>query len=526
MSFDTLHWSSPTRKNNNEILSPIPNEIYLEILSYVRDSSFASRTLLKLVRVCRFFGVIVIPWLFERVVVKPSGENDAYSPQNCAEFCRSIHNGDEHAKTLAQYVKTCVMVNWDTRKEDTGRWIAPLFALYTKSIQTMTNIQELDICLTHITKHVLKAMSCLPRLESLKLTECSLDPHVDIKHLAKLSSLKLKKISFIGIPPMAQELLDDFASIGILGSNPESVHPLLDHLNWEYITDLNTTNWYLVDLLSAVKGDLRLESMSLYPYFMEDNLDLGALVSILVRAPALRDLRIVDPPSNFSTTLPEPLHLPALNILEAPPTLMASIVPGKPVEAVELHDKTLSKHPDYILDALALSSKPIVKVRTTPEFYKAVPFWKYFPNLTTLGLTIELSHPSLNSLEKVSCLFSELGYTSDVHVQALSDTLCAWPRHPGVRSFHTRANMGDDSDAFLDLIRQNAWIKDIIFPQISSLRNCQFFYCLSWFYVEEDDHWKPEIIPSHAQEVVGRLLVAEYKDYDNCFETLLLHSKG
>ncbi|PPQ91175.1 hypothetical protein CVT25_002554 [Psilocybe cyanescens] len=502
---DPLQWSSPIRRIGDVNLSSIPNEIYLAIFSYIRtDNAFANRIFLNLARVCRFFCAVTIPRLFEHVRFKSKGVNDANTPQNRADFCRSIQNGDSSAKIMAQHVKTCTLSNWDMRDEHLGWWMSTFFSLYTRSMRSMTNIQELNIHSSRITKDLLKAMAHLPQLESLIITNCHVADEVNARHFSKLSSLRLKKICFICLS-VADIIGTNIFGTDEFGYSLDSFNPLFDWLDLKCITEVTSSNWHLFRRLSVVEGDLRLEKAVFYS--LEDT---GVFMSILAKAPALRHLRISElADADVQVAMSNSIFLPALATVEVSPELLASLVPGRPVEEVELRSSSITPG---LLRALKSSSKGIQRMRVSPEIYLEIPFWKHFTDLKTLQITTTTrgADSSMQDLEHM-----------------LSDLACKWPTQPPIQSLVVfLSTVSSEIDLSLDLVQQHGWITDIIFPKFPDLRDCRFFRPVSWFYLEEDSQWKPEIAESYAQDIVNRLLVARYQDYNNCFETLRLHSIG
>ncbi|KDR79354.1 hypothetical protein GALMADRAFT_243377 [Galerina marginata CBS 339.88] len=106
------------RQSGTTTLSNIPNEIYLHILGNLKPANLerwqwhdraTKQLLLNLATVCRLFSVIVQPWLFETLRFDAK-EEDLDIPigsqiESHVSFCRSILDGDQNARALAQHVK-------------------------------------------------------------------------------------------------------------------------------------------------------------------------------------------------------------------------------------------------------------------------------------------------------------------------------------------------------------------------------------------------------------------------------------
>ena len=205
-------------------------------MSYLNSSSADSGSLTQdlrsILRVCRFFCSIALPWIFEsfRLVIGRD-ETDSRS-ESRTKFCRRLLNGEEAAETVARFVKKCTVSL--SRNAEIGWALQELLSMYSKAISHMPNIGEIVLSHMIINKNVLKSLTRLERLKTLRIMYCHLAQDVKEKHLAKISTLRLSSLDAL-FPPHLDLLMDQ--------SN-DSNHRLaafLKQIDWSCITKLEAT---------------------------------------------------------------------------------------------------------------------------------------------------------------------------------------------------------------------------------------------------------------------------------------------
>ncbi|KDR79321.1 hypothetical protein GALMADRAFT_1233719 [Galerina marginata CBS 339.88] len=471
-----LHWSSPVRKSGTRTLSQIPNEIYLEIFQHVRSTNPTSwthpsvkRDLSSLALVCRFFGSVTLPWIFEALEFDGDTKRNSSAYQNYASFCRSILKRESTARTMAQHVKKCAFASWGLKEDMSHNWcIQEFLSLYSRSMREMTNIQELSLVSTPITKDAIKAMPTLQRLETLVLRDCVLADDVTDKHLQKLSSLRLKSLT------VTSKTRDE----------EDPVDRLWDHIDFSALMNLSTTSLPSLQKLVERQGNLLLEKLDVI------EIDDAVLLSqIFSKTPALRSLRTrFQTPFASSSFKLDSKALPRLQRVEAPLSLLQIIVPKRPVSSIVFWPSP-----------------------NDSPFYLKIPLWKYFPDLRTLEVRIDIK-------------VGPKGIPVELLTQkAISELLWAWPKQPQLQTLI----LGHDVNIYLryslDLVMLHKWISEIIWPKIPTLRKCQFGKFVEWSFCEAASKWKPTILPHTYTIILDSLKSGRigYSDYDGYIEGLL-----
>ncbi|KIK61088.1 hypothetical protein GYMLUDRAFT_243768 [Collybiopsis luxurians FD-317 M1] len=136
---DLEEWSTPERRRGDQPLDPIPNEIYLKILSDMHHKEDLS----KLALVCRFFASIAIPRLFKKIFIR--FECDQLSKtwkESHTRFYNVLREGDDRfAVSLCRYIRECEI-------HSTGREPTTIVSLATgdmKNLLSMRNLTTLDL---------------------------------------------------------------------------------------------------------------------------------------------------------------------------------------------------------------------------------------------------------------------------------------------------------------------------------------------------------------------------------------------
>ncbi|KAF9236789.1 hypothetical protein BU15DRAFT_63714 [Melanogaster broomeanus] len=147
-------WSTPERRAEDRDLRIIPNEIYLAIFEHIappsgRLSPEDLGTLTNLSLVCRFFGNLCLPRIFEYLELSGSvfGDHNPLPHRNDATsrgmtLCSQIAAKEPLALSLAQCVKVCHFRDWRLGTESS--WVVQAFSrVCVAGIARMKNIREL-----------------------------------------------------------------------------------------------------------------------------------------------------------------------------------------------------------------------------------------------------------------------------------------------------------------------------------------------------------------------------------------------
>ncbi|KAF8885394.1 hypothetical protein CPB84DRAFT_1788403 [Gymnopilus junonius] len=490
-----LHWSSPIRKCGEKILSPIPNEIYFEIFHHVKSRvpslrlhPFVKRDLWNMALACRFFCSVALPLVFERLVFV-GHRNEASASQNHASFCRSILKRDATAIMMAQNVKSCAFSSWYlSEREEDMEWIfRELFSIYSKGVGFMTNIREISLFLTPVTKELIKTLTDLPHLESLSLTACLPSKDVTNKHLRKLQSLSLKSFSV----SQMKHLEDDWWL--------EFYH----QINFQPIVDITTSSWMLCRSLAETDGTLGLEKFDIY--IVEDLTVLGLILS---KSPSLKVFQNTTyKKSNGFLTL-DKIALPHLQHLKAPIAILNTLVPGRPISTIEF--TPFEQLEQEQIKCLKFSSRPVTNLSLSATIFDWEDFdlWKQCPHITTLRILLDV-----------------IGI-SDTYMSGI-ELLSKLRRYPKQPLLHTFIVDPITNNLPRDLQLEHRWLADFVLPQFPALRQCQFGSGFEWFYCHIEAIWRPRVVPKLCEDVLKWARLNQQLDgvdYDGFLKRLLAAS--
>ena len=364
-------------------LSPIPNEVYMEIFKYLRPPDnnpwidpVYRRRFSRVALVCRFFCSVMLPWMFESIAFE--GNTNGSLDLNHAAFCRNIISGCGSARTMATYVKRCLFSDWVQDESDSApSWHKMEFlALYSRALAFMPNVEELKLKKTHINKYLLKSIKELRNLTSLSLDSCLLG-EVKSKDIRKLSTLQLKHLRFVG-------------SI----SDNETTLLISQSLCLDSLLTLHTNYWPFGVRIAEQNCHLPLQELEITGVE-----DVELLPRIFRNTPAVKRLRInlvifVKHDVQFDNVLP------ALRKLCCPLPLLRSLVPGRPISSSRITDCSLNEMAD-IQSFFKKSTRKILSLCVPVHFYLAIPFWEHFPDLMVLRLeSVTLLPNYLHPLDK------------------------------------------------------------------------------------------------------------------------------
>jgi len=358
----------PVRKSGTAYLSPIPNEIYMEIFGYLRPTdpnewidAEARQHFRNLALVCRFFSSVMLPWIFENLTFV---EKDSYSQISSplsttvsAKFCRHVLDGDTTALLLAKHVQRWAFLGSPTQ----SKWTPAFLSMYFRTFQHLPNLVELSLSNIVIPKDFFKRLANVPTLEVLNLDDSLFDGGVQEKHLKYLESLSLKRLALL---------------------RNSNLKRLIPHLNMSSLIHLD------LDLVNGLQGlpplnsSLPLESLQLCG--LEDPLQV---VELLEHTPKLKALHlwVFRPPRDFVL---KSQIIPQLTELGASWPFCAYILPGRPISRLKLFSMPdLGRKDEEKI--LADSTKFVTHLIFPICSYADVPLWEHFPGLENLGIDIK-----------------------------------------------------------------------------------------------------------------------------------------
>ncbi|KAF8885386.1 hypothetical protein CPB84DRAFT_1788387 [Gymnopilus junonius] len=484
-----LRWLNPVRRRGTEILTPIPTEIYLEIFDHVRfrlptTSMYPSvrRDLFSTTLVCHLFRSAVLPLIFEELTLYPLVYPNLFTSHRDGLFCEHLLEGGPMAEMMKLYTKTCALCNWDevTARFEPGKEAGSGAGLYSKVLNTLSNIHTLSISSIIITKDLLRAMGMLLHLKSLSFEMCLLSEDIT-EYLENISSLELKSLGLQFRATTKPALLECF----------------ICSINYKCLIELSTDNWQFCERMARGPHPLLLE------YIKIDGRSNAAILSkLLSKTPVLCRLHIACLPEG-SLKL-DPGTIPNLKHVVAPVSILNTFVPGRPISIIEVIDEKDAVLQSFDLEILRSSSCPITDMRIPSELYEfQSPFWGQFSYLQVLRLDI------FSWVKKTTTSQHAL------YKKTMSDLL---RKRPKQLTLHTLQLEFMSFDAYpidiLNLRTQYTWLTEIVFPQFPALRQCQFDKYFQWFYCAIKLKWEPEVLPATVGTLLDILARKDYKDID------------
>ncbi|KAF5379645.1 hypothetical protein D9757_009237 [Collybiopsis confluens] len=256
-------WSTPIRcSDGHTILSIIPAEIYLEIISYLRPDSplleYESlhativrdrriRDLFSLSLVCRFLASLVLPLAYQAVFLQPERSthpNDDSAKRSFLPFCKFLVHGVVNAKLLAPHVRSCVLQDYSFTGIPLTKISGSLLKTHVDALPAMTNVSAFVVARVPITPGLLNNIKRLPQLSSLAFDCCDfsgVEPEQIQRMANKLrSSRRLKSLRFLCRDSRQNYMLfkPDFHKI-------RELVPLLS----DDLTELCTDSWVFMRLV-------------------------------------------------------------------------------------------------------------------------------------------------------------------------------------------------------------------------------------------------------------------------------------
>ncbi|KAJ7647942.1 hypothetical protein FB45DRAFT_1052348 [Roridomyces roridus] len=397
----SFEWTSPTRRIGRRELSPIPNEVYLEIFSYFEPTEAGSRedckkVLSNLALVCRFFGAFAISHIYHTVVFSGHDRSPGLVP-----FCRGLVNDDSGpssrlSRDVAEFVREVVFKDWIGRDE--GVWGAFL-SLYLNAVRKLPSVESIHLESTPISKTLILAVTKsfkkipLPDKDSstggaLSIRSCAIHADISAKEERQLNSLRLSHLEYISCS----------------GDLPPKIMFL------QNVETFRTDSWPFSDhFLRKKHPDLRVLEL----HNVESTCD-SVLFKFLSQSPSITDLIIhcisINPQFPIPADALRPNSLPKLTTLTIPPTLLKHF--GRPtLRTVSLsgremrqwngdvyHNPVLPLFTAKELAPLLLARSTLTELNIHDHMYSALPeFHKRFPQLRVLLL--DYTHVNFSSSE-------------------------------------------------------------------------------------------------------------------------------
>ncbi|KAF9233052.1 hypothetical protein BU15DRAFT_66915 [Melanogaster broomeanus] len=159
-----------------------PNEIYLNILEYIAPTSARLtlerlKTFTNLCLVCRFFGNICLPRVFEHVEFSEFNDITSLAIRGSPTsrgmtLCQHIADKEPLALALAPYVKTCHLKYWFLSQEGSPE-LRVLSQMYLTAVAQMKNIRELGIFYSNVKIAHWDVITTLESLQELCFDSCN-----------------------------------------------------------------------------------------------------------------------------------------------------------------------------------------------------------------------------------------------------------------------------------------------------------------------------------------------------------------
>ncbi|KAH7886783.1 hypothetical protein F5I97DRAFT_1870198, partial [Phlebopus sp. FC_14] len=153
----------------------IPVDIYLVIFDYIspsrgRPDDEEIKILAKMAAVCRLFGQIALPRIFEYAHFS-GAMMESKSSAHLNRLCRSIVAGEKLAQVIALCVEVCHFTDFEMK--DTFLWGMSMFSeLYASGMAYMKNIHQLKFLHSFVRKEHWEAIMNMEALEEVVFDAC------------------------------------------------------------------------------------------------------------------------------------------------------------------------------------------------------------------------------------------------------------------------------------------------------------------------------------------------------------------
>ncbi|KAJ3572341.1 hypothetical protein NP233_g3141 [Leucocoprinus birnbaumii] len=508
-----LNWSSPLRRVGSRTLEPIPLEIYQEFFEYLSGNDELSarelrENLANLALVCRFFSALALPRLFAKVEF--SGNSSGPDVARTNRFCRALNNGQEPAKSLSQYVKTCTFTSWDWEGPLAGSRDAFL-TMYCNALSKMTSVEVLVFSSVIIDRRIIKAMQSLPALDSLVFSRSLLKQGCDHNRIvAVLQKLRLRSL-VIGV-----------------WSSPALQNIITPALSLRDLIKLEVDSWTMIQRLSELDISCPLQILTIHS--VEDP---TLLPKLFQKTPELKHLHVYTMRGRTESLdfieLPGTL-LSNLSFFDGPASLAMVVIPFRPIQKVWLMGTLtglrgqreraaipeLQPLTQRIWEVLAKSRVPVTDLLIPQHLYHVVSLKSFLPRVTTLR--VSWCHANFWELDQLPRCASE----KEIR-QAVTKLCRKWPPNSSIRQLVFELSLEDTEDAtLLNLQLQFELLEDIVSKAFPSVEQVNFITCVDWRR-SVGGTWRP-VIPKAKK----RYLWLRWNDYDQfalvdyggCYEAL------
>ncbi|KAJ3902696.1 hypothetical protein F5879DRAFT_990813 [Lentinula edodes] len=321
-------WNSPERRSSDhKQLSPIPLEIYLEIIDHIRprDGIYISpqhvyecmNSLRNLALVCRYFCAQILPCLYKVLIFCPKPEEESLGnrrdvlSRTFIPFCQDINRGEAFAESLALEVTQCDIRDWiDVPSEtlDTSPVKASLDALI-EALPAMTNLTSIVLSRTTLTPTLLENILRLEKLASLRIQCCDLAGMTTKVIHDFASRVKLQTFHFFS------NVMQDEQLVSSAGASEKELLSLLMN-----VSTFGTDSWPLISAMIASDAVPSFQTLDIF-----DILDPAALCDFLCRISTLTSLTLDGVAPTEDSYFLVLSNLKQLRHLSCPPCLISRL---------------------------------------------------------------------------------------------------------------------------------------------------------------------------------------------------------
>lgn len=384
--------------------STLPDEIYLIIFNNIKllHPVRWRQILANLTLVCWHFCHIIQPQVFRALMFTDrSGLEGKPSYLNGLSFPEAIVHGLHSATRLVEHVTEISLKKfaWDTIES---------LAICGKAMSLMPNLHTISLTTVTINAQLLSDICELTGLRRLSLQLCTFHKDITSDFIWALPNLKLRHCHITDLH---------------MGSRI-SIKVLSHIIDPSCLESFHSSSWEIsAPVLGKLQGDeSRLCHLSLHKTTYDTR-----LLGILQQCPQLKTLRInriiSKSPGRCLSSLPK-TSIPDLEAIMCPPTIISDLVPGRPLNKIDLsgvHYASVlpgASSLDIVTSLLPLgtsgintlfqSSAQVRSLCVPVEIFLAESFGKHFPLLEELA--IEFYHPnytkigrfvSMDAIEKV-----------------------------------------------------------------------------------------------------------------------------
>ncbi|KAE9382643.1 hypothetical protein BT96DRAFT_1010279 [Gymnopus androsaceus JB14] len=501
---DLWEWSTPQRRLGEQELPSIPNEIYLEIISYFdppkRQANALTqpvardrrKVLTNLALVCHFFHVVAVPMVFRTFYScrRFDMSSNVWTGDYIPLFVSVSTESDPLASIICSHIREGTI---QVVEEQPQYPSSPYLDICAAALLKMQNITALTLSYLLPSRSILESISRLKNLTSLTLEYCYLSTVLDTDIHNFTFHVKLTSLSLL------------FRHNGTEPENLPSNIRMTDLVPLaanSHLIELRTNSWKFIQCLAAGKVIPPLRKLQLDAVH-----DLVAFYELACRIPTLVELELCEVRGSHATHgafQPHSLSpLPNLRRLYCPPHLVyllngphflellscvgigEKILFGGPELSVEM--RLLMERPSKCLHELFLPHEFLQGSGRSKIWHGNMKNW--FPNLRILNV-----------------VFSNEIRPEDFH-DIFKTFINTWGQHNTLTELHFPQSF-DMSFAFMDkrleTDKYNAWFFTLImnldlesyFPNLKTMS----FSTLEVFGADLRGRWNRD---SHGRWTIG-----------------------